>query len=87
MTPVGVFFICQNEDKCHFVNSTKMSRSAGFGEAPQQAFLRPSRAAKIASVATLALLAVSALPIICEKGEVKDNIIFPCTQMEFCVLS
>ena len=22
MTPVGVFFICQNEDKCHFVNST-----------------------------------------------------------------
>lgn len=32
---------------------------AGFGEAPQQAFLRPSRAAKIASVATLALLAVS----------------------------
>ena len=39
------------------------SRSAGFGEAPQQAFLRPSRAAKIASVATLALLAVSALPL------------------------
>ena len=29
MTPVGVFFICQNEDKCHFVNSTKMSRSCG----------------------------------------------------------
>ena len=29
MTPVGVFFICQNEDKCHFVNSTKMSRSPG----------------------------------------------------------
>ena len=27
MTPVGVFFICQNEDKCHFVNSTKVSRS------------------------------------------------------------
>lgn len=26
MTPVGVFFICQNEDKCHFVNSTKMCR-------------------------------------------------------------
>ena len=25
MTPVGVFFICQNEDKCHFVNSTYMS--------------------------------------------------------------
>ena len=40
----------------------KMSRSPGFGEAPQQAFLRPPRAAKIASVATLALLAVSALP-------------------------
>ena len=33
---------------------------AGFGEAPQQAFLRPTRDAKIASVATLALLAVSA---------------------------
>lgn len=33
---------------------------AGFGEAPQQAFLRPLRGAKIASVATLALLAVSA---------------------------
>lgn len=27
MTPVGVFFICQNEDKCHFVNSTKMSHN------------------------------------------------------------
>lgn len=26
MTPVGVFFICQNEDKCHFVNSTKVNR-------------------------------------------------------------
>lgn len=25
MTPVGVFFICQNEDKCHFVNSTNHS--------------------------------------------------------------
>lgn len=25
MTPVGVFFICQNEDKCHFVNSTNMA--------------------------------------------------------------
>ena len=38
------------------------SPKAGFGEAPQQAFLRPSRDAKIASVATLALLAVSAYP-------------------------
>ena len=37
------------------------SQSAGFGEAPQQAFLQPPRDAKIASVATLALLAVSAL--------------------------
>ena len=37
-------------------------RRRGFGEAPQQAFLRPSLAAKIASVATLALLAVSVLP-------------------------
>ena len=27
MTPVGVFFICQNEDKCHFVNSTMLARS------------------------------------------------------------
>lgn len=26
MTPVGVFFICQNEDKCHFVNSTNLRR-------------------------------------------------------------
>lgn len=26
MTPVGVFFICQNEDKCHFVNSTMVRR-------------------------------------------------------------
>ena len=26
MTPVGVFFICQNEDKCHFVNSTSLRR-------------------------------------------------------------
>lgn len=34
MTPVGVFFICQNEDKCHFVNSTKLSRSAGIQKRP-----------------------------------------------------
>ena len=27
MTPVGVFFICQNEDKCHFVNSTTLTRT------------------------------------------------------------
>ena len=39
------------------------SRSPGFGEAPQQAFVRPPRAAQIASVATLALLAVSALSV------------------------
>ena len=38
------------------------SPKAGFGEAPQQAFLQPSRDAKIASVAKLALLAVSAYP-------------------------
>ena len=37
------------------------SQSAGFGEAPQQAFLQPPRDAKIASVATLALLAICAL--------------------------
>ena len=35
---------------------------AGFGEALQQAFLQPPRDAKIASVATLALLAVSVSP-------------------------
>ena len=29
MTPVGVFFICQNEDKCHFVNSTDLRRISG----------------------------------------------------------
>lgn len=29
MTPVGVFFICQNEDKCHFVNSTTLCRVFG----------------------------------------------------------
>lgn len=34
MTPVGVFFICQNEDKCHFVNSTKLSRI--FETAPEK---------------------------------------------------
>lgn len=32
MTPVGVFFICQNEDKCHFVNSTNLSQSGKEGE-------------------------------------------------------
>lgn len=36
MTPVGVFFICPNEDKCYFVNSAKLRhikevyRIAGF---------------------------------------------------------
>ena len=40
---------------------TNLSQSAGFGEAPQQAFLQPPRDAKIASVATLALLAICAL--------------------------
>ena len=29
MTPVGVFFICQNEDKCHFVNSTRLTQLLG----------------------------------------------------------
>lgn len=32
MTPVGVFFICQNEDKCHFVNSTKFTQVADNGK-------------------------------------------------------
>ena len=36
MTPVGVFFICQNEDKCHFVNSTNMRRVK-----PESAFVLP----------------------------------------------
>ena len=35
MTPVGVFFICQNEDKCHFVNSTKLSRSDLWTKCPE----------------------------------------------------
>lgn len=46
MTPVGVFFICQNEDKCHFVNSTNLSRSpAGLGSSPTSIFagLRPAK--------------------------------------------
>lgn len=30
MTPVGVFFICQNEDKCHFVNSTSIVTGFAF---------------------------------------------------------
>ena len=42
MTPEGVFFICPNEDRCYFVNSAILSQSAGFGEAPQQAFLQPA---------------------------------------------
>ena len=31
MTPVGVFFICQNEDKCHFVNSTNLCQGGSGG--------------------------------------------------------
>ena len=50
---------------------------AGFGEAPQQAFLRPSRAAKIASVATLALLAVSASPETPRKTEAAPFLTLP----------
>lgn len=46
---------------------------AGFGEAPQQALLRPTRDAKIASVATLALLAVSAYP---QKGAKNGGCVF-----------
>ncbi|MGE9972677.1 hypothetical protein, partial [Candidatus Pseudoscillospira sp. SGI.172] len=52
-----------------------LSRSAGFGEAPQQAFLLPSRAAKIASVATLALLA-----------GLKYQLIFETTQRFYVIL-
>jgi len=39
-----------------------VSRSAGFGEAPQQAFLPPPAGAKIVSVYTLTLLAESRTP-------------------------
>ena len=35
MTPVGVFFICQNEDKCHFVNSTALCRAYAMEETPE----------------------------------------------------
>ena len=35
MTPVGVFFICQNEDKCHFVNSTKFAHTPSVGPLPE----------------------------------------------------
>ena len=60
------------------------SQSAGFGEAPQQAFLRPEGAAKIASVATLALLAVSALPLKCAK---KRRLCFHTSSVSFSDLS
>ena len=35
MTPVGVFFICQNEDKCHFVNSTILAHHVQAAEIPR----------------------------------------------------
>ena len=73
MTPVSVFFSAQipiadfQRPLCQQLQSVQ--KSGGFGEAPQQAFLRPSRAAKIASVATLALLAVSTqLETLCFPG-------------------
>ena len=34
VTPVGVFFICPNENKCYFVNSAKMSQSKPAPEKP-----------------------------------------------------
>ncbi len=40
-----------------------MSRSAGFGEAPQQAFSQPLGAVKSSSVATLELLAKTCTPL------------------------
>ena len=53
MTPVGVFFCWQGGAERDFVNSAILSQSsiaefvltshkAGFGEAPQQAFLQPA---------------------------------------------
>ena len=53
--------VSQTKNLMGFVNNSNLSQSAGFGEAPQQAFLQPPRDAKIASVATLALLAICAL--------------------------
>ncbi len=44
MTPVGVFFICQNEDKCHFVNSTIVTRSHLWTLCPEVGSLRASPA-------------------------------------------
>ena len=60
---------------------------AGFGEAPQQAFLRPSRAAKIASVATLALLAVSASPGNPTKNGGSAVPYAPSVSLAFCIPS
>ena len=45
----------------YWVTMLTNSYAVGFGEAPQQAFLQPPRDATIASVATLALLAICAL--------------------------
>jgi hypothetical protein len=45
------------------VTSRHLSQRAGFGEAPQQAFLRACGPAKISGVATPELLAVCAPPI------------------------
>lgn len=50
---------------CPKVKARRVStgpQPTGFGEAPQQAFLQAPRGAKIASVYTLALLAVSCSP-------------------------
>ena len=52
----------RQEDAARQHFGTTCPEVAGFGEAPQQGFLRSRRNAKTASVATLALLAVSAQP-------------------------
>ena len=52
----------QTEGAARHDFGTTCPEVAGFGEAPQQAFLRPPRGAKIASVYTLALLAIPCVP-------------------------
>jgi len=59
-----------------------LSQRAGFGEAPQQAFLRACGPAKISGVATPELLAVCALPI----NSLKLDLFHPLHGGEFSVI-
>ena len=59
-----------------------MSQRAGFGEAPQQAFLRAPAQQKFRSVATSELLAVCALPI----NSLKLDLFHPLHGGEFSVI-